>query len=646
VSKGGSIKTGSPLFHGDLESLVVLQNRKRPRVSCVQCLVVALCISPVFADPAIAQDRESEARRHFEAGQSAQQAGSYDVAAREFQKVVAILPGAAEAYASLGLDYNANGKFAESARALSKCEALKPGLPGVDLYLGIDLVKLKEPGQAIGYLKHALRMEPANKQAWLWLSEALLESGQVLESIDQLRSANSRFPSDPVLLFRLGEAYRSAADAGIEHVILAASGKPLIHQVYGDIYKDEGLWDKAIGHYRRALADDAGWHGAHTGLGEVALRRGKLEEAASEFNRELEINPRSASTLALLGEAGFYRGRPGEALELLGRAVQIDADAAEAALDLDTPAAGPAAQSKEQNLAQMRGCLSEIEKVPASRARSLALALVHQRFGNIALSESFLTEFRSAIARPGIDKSASGNPDGENFQSTEMELRRRLQTRPDDLQASYMLARTYRNLSLTVLRQLLLVARDSYPAHQLLGETYENAEDYEKAIDEYRLVERMAPELPGIHFVLGHLLLKTGAPEQAMAEFTTALQNNPDHVGANAELGALLIEREDPRKGIAYLKKAVGMEPNLWAAHRDLGQAYAMQKDFELAEVELQKAIDHDRDGSTHYQLGMVYRALGRPDAAKRVFARSREIKADQLADANAARALPEASQP
>ncbi len=43
-------------------------------------------------------------------------AGNLDLAAQEYLEVTRLLPNVAEAYASLGMVYNAQGKFAESQR--------------------------------------------------------------------------------------------------------------------------------------------------------------------------------------------------------------------------------------------------------------------------------------------------------------------------------------------------------------------------------------------------------------------------------------------------------------------------------------------------------------------------------------------------
>ena len=104
-----------------------------------------------------AQDADAAAAQHFSAAHQAQEAGNLDLAATEYLAVIRLHPEVAEVYASLGLVYNAQGKFAESARALTKAEKLKSGLPGVSLYLGIDYEKQRQASLAVPQLIEAVR---------------------------------------------------------------------------------------------------------------------------------------------------------------------------------------------------------------------------------------------------------------------------------------------------------------------------------------------------------------------------------------------------------------------------------------------------------------------------------------------------------
>jgi hypothetical protein len=46
----------------------------------------------------------------------------------------------------------------------------------------------------------------------------------------------------------------------------------------------------------------------------------------------------------------------------------------------------------------------------------------------------------------------------------------------------------------------------------------------------------------------------------------------------------------------------------------------------------LKRALTHDRDGSIHYQLGLVLRAEGKTAQAAQVFAQVKAIKSEKMA--------------
>ncbi len=582
-----------------------------------------------------AQDADAAAAQHFAAAHQAQDAGNLDLAAQEYLAVIRLRPDVAEAYASLGLVYNAQGKFAESARALGKAEKLKPALPGVSLYLGIDYEKQRQAALAVPQLLEAVRLEPSNKEAHTWLARALWDDGRTETAFEQLRQSASLFPSDPALLLDLGEAYRKAADLGIERMLSRSTGTPLLHQVYGDIYKDEHAWENSLAHYYRALDQDPKWQGAHFGLGEVAFHREKLDAAAQEYHRELEVNPSSAASLARLAEIALLQGKPGEALPLFSSAIHISAYQPANALGLPRPYPAASEDLGEAAQAQLRTCLPGLEGAPASPSRSLALALVQARLGNTDASLSAWNDFtNNAPHSIPADAYARGldNFNRQNFEKAAGDLNAWLKLHPNDGRADYLLARTYRNLSLATLEKLLATAPDSYAAHELLAQTYQNAEQDAKALAEYKAVESIVPNLPGVHFSIGHLLLKTGQQQEALAELEAELRLNPDHAGANAELGTILLNQQDAAKAIPHLEKALQADPDQWATYRDLGKAYYMQKDFPKAEVALQHAVRHDPEGQAHFQLALVYRSLGKKEAANEQFEIARKLKLEGLA--------------
>ena len=596
-----------------------------------------LSIASMLSSSCGAQQVSSQVEEHFRAAQQDQQAGLLDAAEREYRTILQLQPGVPEVYADLGLIYYAQAKFGDSAQAFATAGKLKPGMRGVSLWLGIDYVKLNQSRRSIPLLREAVGLDPADKQAQSWLGTALWNAGQSTAALQQLAKAAQLFPSDLDICFVLGEAYGKAADEQIEEVLAAASGTPLLNQVYGDIYKDQRAWSKAIAHYQLAKEKDPAWKGAHLGLGEVYLYQEKFDDARQELQRELAVNRSSAAAEALLAEVSLFDGDVRGALQLLSAAIRISPSASSAAFGLPLSYATPEVHLSEGALEKLRSAHAALESAPASPSRSLALSLIDERLDLAELDvdwKSFQQALGPAPASPNPYNRAAIDFDREQFRQAEASLWVWLGTHPNDLQAKYLLAKTFRNLSLQALDRLLTLDPASYRAHQLLAQTYQNREEDDKALAEYRVVEQMEPTLPGLHFAIGHLLWKTSDPAHALEELGKELQLDPDHAEANGEMGSILVERHQPEKAIPYLETALRAKPDLWLIYQQLGRAYLMEKNYRQAEAELKKALGRDPEGMAHYQLGVVYRAEGRSSEAAAQFEATRKIKAERLDEA------------
>jgi tetratricopeptide (TPR) repeat protein len=588
---------------------------------------------------ACSQGVDDEALRHFRAAQTAQNSRSLDVAADEYLQVIRLRPETAEAYASLGLVYSAQGSYEQSARTLLKAEKLKPGLPGVSFYIGVDYARLQRAALAIPYLSEAVRIEPKNREAHTWLCRALWEDGQISKALTKLDETSNLFPSDAPLLLDLGEAYRKAADRTVQSVLSASKGKPLLHQIYGDIYKDEHSWDKAMAHYERALSEDPHWPGAHFALGEIALAAQRVDDAAREYHLELQINPNSAASLARLAEVQLLKGDVDEAITLLHSANHLSPEATWNALGLPRTYPDTYMPLDEQLQNKLRESMALLEGKQASAEKNLALTVAHallSKDGDAPVAPEWATSGSSAKLKepPDLFKKSVASYNRHDFKAAASDLNKWHKLHPLDLEADYLLARSYRNLSYATLERLLTIAPTSYSAHQLLGETYEYAGKDDQALAEYRIVAASAPDLPGVHYSVGHLLMRMGQDQEALAELIEELRLNPSNAEANAAVGSILLARSEQANAVPYMEKAIQLNPDLSETRRQLGKAYYLQKDFKKAEDVLRVALKDDPQGLAHYQLGLVYRDLGDKIAAQEQFAISRKAKLDSLSDA------------
>ena len=594
---------------------------------------IALAFSPV--PTATAQTLSPEARKHFAAGRQAQEAGAFDQAAEEYSATVRLAPTFAGAYSNLGLIRYVQGNFKDSFVALQKAVQLDPKLVGANLYLGIDELKLNHPEKALLHLQHAAQLDRGNKDAQNWLGTAYWQSGQTWSALVQFREADREFPNDPDILFVLGEAYRKTADQEMQALIRRASGTAFVHQVFGDIYLDQHLLAKAAGHYQAALQQDPSTPGIHYELGEVALLGDHLDEAETEYGKQLQRTPADAASKARLAEVDLLRGQVTSALQTLGQALGLSPLKTVAALHMPPSFATTSEVMSAAMLERLRLVLPAVEEAPEGAARDLALATIAARLDQSEPLGAAWTRFETAIPHQAAasDPLARANQDfdRQSFETAEEEVHAWLGSHPQSLEAQYLQARVHRLLSLGVLDRLLANFPESYRSHQLLAQTYAQRDEDEKAIVEYKKVEELAPTLPGVHYAYGHLLMKDGDLEQATVQLQEELSLNPEQPEANAEMGMTLLSQGQAPAAVRYLTKAIALQPDLWTAHQELGKAFYLQKNYEGARTELTLALADDPEGIAHYQLGLVYKAIGQQDAAAREFASSKKIKSDRL---------------
>jgi tetratricopeptide (TPR) repeat protein len=591
-----------------------------------------ICVSVT----SLGQSTDERLQQHFEAAQRAQQAGDLDTAAREYQSAIQISPRVAELYANLGLVYYAQSKFSDSAAALSEAAKLKPELPGVSLWLGINDVKLGQPAKAVLLLREAIHQNPKDLQAERFYGTALWNSGETFPAIDQLTKTCGMFPSDTDSFFVLSETYRKAADHQMESVLADSTGKPFLHLIYGDIYREQHAWIRAAAHYREALKQDPEAKGAHLGLGEVSLAQNKLPEAEAEFHHELSVDPDSVEAQARLAEVPLLQAKTQAALELLKPAIQRSPYRALAAFEFNRSVADTSA-SDTADAPQPAQAAADLQSAPQSAARSLALAILDARLAKPALKDD-LEAYEASLPKTNNADNANEKTEADialgRFHPAYIELRAWLIAHPNDVKMRYLFARVLKQLSLEAAAHVIDMDPESPRVHQLLGQMYADRREDDKALAQYKLAEQANPSMPDIHYQVGHLDWQFGDRDNALAEYHKELAINPYHAEANDEIGSILLILNQPQDAIPYLEAALRIDPTLMMAHQQLGKAYAMLNDYKHAEPELQRASTIDLDGSVYYQLWKVYRAEGKTQEAAQAIARCQALRDQNASEA------------
>lgn len=203
---------------------------------------------------------------------------------------------------------------------------------------------------------------------------------------------------------------------------------------------------------------------------------------------------------------------------------------------------------------------------------------------------------------------------------------------PRDPDVLYLAVHTYSDLSTRSSLELATTAPSSPEAHQLNAEALEVQGKWDEAEKEYRLILAQNPNMPGIHYRLGRILLSKpdfgpAVAEQTKGEFQQELAIDPSNAGAEYVLGALARQNQQWDEAIQHFSQAAKLDAGFGDAFLDLGMSLVTVKKYSEAIPPLETAVKLEPQNPTaHYNLAVAYRRGGRQTDADREFAIHRKM--------------------
>jgi tetratricopeptide (TPR) repeat protein len=118
--------------------------------------------------------------------------------------------------------------------------------------------------------------------------------------------------------------------------------------------------------------------------------------------------------------------------------------------------------------------------------------------------------------------------------------------------------------------------------------------------------------------------------EEALALFKRLVEADPENADALNALGYTMTDRTDRHEEArGYIERALALKPDSAAIIDSMGWVlFRLGRPAEALPY-LERAFELDANAEIGAHLGEVLWALGRRDEARRIFARSREIEAD-----------------
>jgi tetratricopeptide (TPR) repeat protein len=263
-------------------------------------------------------------------GLKALDAKDYGFAAQEFTKAVAADPKDYTAHFNLALANTFLGKPAEAIAGYKKVLELQPGLYEAQLNLGIVLLGQKRAGDALPYLDAAAGQKPKEPRPRLYLSLALLTTGDFEKAAQSYQATLELDPKSAPAELGLARALarqNKLADAD-PHFRRAAELSPAYRDnllELAELYEKADRKAEAIPLYREFPENAA----ARERLGLLLLESGDAAGAIPQLEWAVTQSPTPANRLAL-AQAYRKNNESDKAAPLLAAAVE----AAPADLDL------------------------------------------------------------------------------------------------------------------------------------------------------------------------------------------------------------------------------------------------------------------------------------------------------------------------
>jgi tetratricopeptide (TPR) repeat protein len=164
--------------------------------------------------------------------------------------------------------------------------------------------------------------------AFLQLAKVLDWAGKFEEARGLLLKNLELFGPDGRTFAQLGRTLARNDRAGgairyLELALSAGNDQAWIHGLLGDLYRKQGLDQRAIDAYREELRLDPGNHAAHAHLGLLHVARGDRDSARRHLEEALRLEPgfqpAAANLVALLYDGGQHDEALARGEELLAR---------------------------------------------------------------------------------------------------------------------------------------------------------------------------------------------------------------------------------------------------------------------------------------------------------------------------------------
>jgi tetratricopeptide (TPR) repeat protein len=489
---------------------------------------------------------------------------------------------------------------------------------------------------AIEQFSQIVQLEPNNVDDHLLLGRLYIIDKDYLKAESEFKAARRVQPDSEEAVTNLAYLYNEEGDTKKAIDVLQSlpesqrSGK--LYAVLGYTFEQQHEYKPAIDSYKRAIDLDKDNLDAQRGLANSLLGDNQIDAALEQYKQVADADPQDAQAYLRMSEIYRREGNFNQAMDTLKKAESLVQDSLEVPYN---EALIDEAQGKFDEAIQILQDLIQKTQKPVATYTSSErnnrsvflerLGSLHRESGKNQLAiETFrkMIELGDDSAERGYSQMIDTYREDKQWNQATAVAQEAVKALPKDRSMRLVLAgqladNAKADEGINMAKAELKGGADDRDVYLALSQIYARLRrwtDADAALDKADSLTTKPEDKQYDYFLRGSYLERQKRYEPAEEMFRKVLSTDPRNAMALNYLGYMLADRGVRLdEALNLIKKAVQQEPQNGAYLDSLGWAYFKIGNYEMAEENLHKAMDHiGNDPTVHDHMGEVYAKTGR----------------------------------
>ncbi|HPD14446.1 MAG TPA: tetratricopeptide repeat protein [Planctomycetota bacterium] len=512
-----------------------------------------------------------------------------------------------------------SGKYNEAIAELNIALRRNPRNGEAHLYLGKSHARISEFDKAVDALQQAVQIVPNSEDALSELSGSYLELDQRERGRGNLEQARE-FLEKAESAAKTLEQRQPKAKESFELLARLAKHKADVYRDSGEPDKERDMYDQVLLYCSKVLEIDP--NDVSTRLDEIRTLFGlrRFKDAERRCNELLKINPQLHEPKLIIAAIRRADGDNEGAVKVLTEVLtekktQIEAMLRRAEIYLDL-------QKYEEALADANEAIRLTNKNPYAnfirgcvymQLKKLDAAIQELQFAASGMPKHLPSHFWLARCLLMKDRLR----DAIEELNTVVKLDARFTTARLVL-ASAHLQNGYPDGAITTLVDALHFDSRNIEVYRLLGIAYLHKGENERAEQQFAKMLDIDPGAARAHQVLAGIKLAKGKVDEAIDHCRTALEVEPKNVDVHFLLGLAYMRRGRFDGAKAQFENVLSLREKHPGARMNLAAVHVQLRELDLAQEQLQRCIEEDpTQTKPRYSLAKLYLAQRKFDKAE-----------------------------